>query len=73
MCSVSGVLFSPFFYAFLLIDVVLSFPMLKAILQSVTHNLQQVILNIFKKNFFLAYFNNNDDFGSCLFVHRSCI
>jgi len=29
-----------------LIDVVLSFPMLKAILQSVTHNLQQLILTI---------------------------
>ncbi|CAD5230370.1 unnamed protein product [Bursaphelenchus xylophilus] len=41
-----GVAFSPFFYAFLLIDVVLSFPMLKAILQSVTHNLQQLILTI---------------------------
>uniref|UniRef100_A0A914H250 Ryanodine receptor n=1 Tax=Globodera rostochiensis TaxID=31243 RepID=A0A914H250_GLORO len=46
LCSASGVLFSPFFYAFLLIDVVLSFPMLKAILQSVTHNLQQLILTI---------------------------
>ena len=29
-----------------MIDVVLSFPMLKAILQSVTHNLQQLILTI---------------------------
>ncbi|KAI6242082.1 Ryanodine receptor 1 [Aphelenchoides fujianensis] len=46
VCSVCGVIFSPFFYAFLLIDVVLSFPMLKAILQSVTHNLQQLILTI---------------------------
>lgn len=45
-CSTCGVVFSPFFYAFLLIDVVLSFPMLKAILQSVTHNLQQLILTI---------------------------
>lgn len=43
ICSTCGVLFSPFFYAFLLIDVVLSFPMLKAILQSVTHNLQQLV------------------------------
>jgi ryanodine receptor 2 len=40
--SACGVFISPFFYAFHLIDVVLSFPMLKAILQSVTHNLQQV-------------------------------
>lgn len=46
LCSVLGVFLSPFFYAFLLIDVVLSFPMLKAILQSVTHNLQQLILTI---------------------------
>ncbi|KAI6237110.1 hypothetical protein M3Y95_00230500 [Aphelenchoides besseyi] len=46
LCSACGVIFSPFFYAFLLIDVVLSFPMLKAILQSVTHNLQQLILTI---------------------------
>ncbi|TKR86989.1 hypothetical protein L596_011474 [Steinernema carpocapsae] len=46
LCSVCGVFFSPFFYAFHLIDVVLSFPMLKAILQSVTHNLQQLILTI---------------------------
>jgi len=46
LCSVCGVIFSPFFYAFHLIDVVLSFPMLKAILQSVTHNLQQLILTI---------------------------
>ena len=42
VCSACGVFISPFFYAFHLIDVVLSFPMLKAILQSVTHNLQQV-------------------------------
>uniref|UniRef100_A0A0N4ZPH7 Ryanodine receptor 44F n=1 Tax=Parastrongyloides trichosuri TaxID=131310 RepID=A0A0N4ZPH7_PARTI len=46
ICSTCGVVFSPFFYAFHLIDVVLSFPMLKAILQSVTHNLQQLILTI---------------------------
>ncbi|VDO29597.1 unnamed protein product [Onchocerca flexuosa] len=46
LCSALGVLVSPFFYAFHLIDVVLSFPMLKAILQSVTHNLQQLILTI---------------------------
>ncbi|KAF7623367.1 hypothetical protein Mgra_00010293, partial [Meloidogyne graminicola] len=46
ICSLLGVFISPFFYAFLLIDVVLSFPMLKAILQSVTHNLQQLILTI---------------------------
>ncbi|VDM37968.1 unnamed protein product [Toxocara canis] len=45
-CSAAGVFWSPFFYAFHLIDVVLSFPMLKAILQSVTHNLQQLILTI---------------------------
>lgn len=46
ICSTCGVVISPFFYAFHLIDVVLSFPMLKAILQSVTHNLQQLILTI---------------------------
>ncbi|CAG9530378.1 unnamed protein product [Cercopithifilaria johnstoni] len=46
LCSALGVFISPFFYAFHLIDVVLSFPMLKAILQSVTHNLQQLILTI---------------------------
>ncbi|ULT90420.1 hypothetical protein L3Y34_008632 [Caenorhabditis briggsae] len=46
LCSACGVFLSPFFYAFHLIDVVLSFPMLKAILQSVTHNLQQLILTI---------------------------
>uniref|UniRef100_A0A183FE63 Ion_trans domain-containing protein n=1 Tax=Heligmosomoides polygyrus TaxID=6339 RepID=A0A183FE63_HELPZ len=46
LCSACGVIISPFFYAFHLIDVVLSFPMLKAILQSVTHNLQQLILTI---------------------------
>ena len=46
LCSICGVVFSPFFYAFHLIDIVLSFPMLKAILQSVTHNLQQLILTI---------------------------
>ncbi|KJH53393.1 EF hand [Dictyocaulus viviparus] len=46
LCSACGVFISPFFYAFHLIDVVLSFPMLKAILQSVTHNLQQLILTI---------------------------
>ncbi|KAK6101668.1 RIH domain family protein [Brugia pahangi] len=46
LCSALGVFVSPFFYAFHLIDVVLSFPMLKAILQSVTHNLQQLILTI---------------------------
>ncbi|CAJ0957143.1 unnamed protein product, partial [Mesorhabditis belari] len=46
LCSAFGVFSSPFFYAFHLIDVVLSFPMLKAILQSVTHNLQQLILTI---------------------------
>ncbi|KAK0411652.1 hypothetical protein QR680_005766 [Steinernema hermaphroditum] len=46
LCSICGVFLSPFFYAFHLIDVVLSFPMLKAILQSVTHNLQQLILTI---------------------------
>ncbi|CAB3399073.1 unnamed protein product [Caenorhabditis bovis] len=46
LCSACGVFSSPFFYAFHLIDVVLSFPMLKAILQSVTHNLQQLILTI---------------------------
>uniref|UniRef100_A0A7E4VXK5 EF-hand domain-containing protein n=1 Tax=Panagrellus redivivus TaxID=6233 RepID=A0A7E4VXK5_PANRE len=46
MCSACGVFISPFFYAFHLIDVVLSFPMLKAILQSVTHNLQQLILTV---------------------------
>ncbi len=40
--SICGVVYSRFFYAFHLIDVVLSFPMLKAILQSVTHNLKQV-------------------------------
>jgi hypothetical protein len=42
VASLSGVFISPFFYAGCLIDVVLSFPMLKAILQSVTHNLSQV-------------------------------
>lgn len=46
LCSALGVFISPFFYAFHLIDVVLSFPMLKAILQSVTHNLQQVIISL---------------------------
>ncbi len=46
ICSMLGVIYSPFFYAFHLIDVVLSFPMLKAILQSVTHNLKQVRLLI---------------------------
>ena len=55
--SLAGVFISPFFYAgecsnalitafemftVHLIDLVLSFPMLKAILQSVTHNLSQV-------------------------------
>ncbi|GMS80970.1 hypothetical protein PENTCL1PPCAC_3145, partial [Pristionchus entomophagus] len=44
--SALGVFVSPFFYAVHLIDVVLSFPMLKAILQSVTHNLKQLILTI---------------------------
>jgi ryanodine receptor 2 len=46
VASLSGVFISPFFYAGCLIDVVLSFPMLKAILQSVTHNLSQLILTI---------------------------
>uniref|UniRef100_A0A0N5AR96 Ryanodine receptor n=1 Tax=Syphacia muris TaxID=451379 RepID=A0A0N5AR96_9BILA len=46
VASACGVFVSPFFYAFHLIDVVLSFPMLKAILQSVTHNLQQVFIII---------------------------
>ncbi|GMR59737.1 hypothetical protein PMAYCL1PPCAC_29932, partial [Pristionchus mayeri] len=44
--SALGVFVSPFFYAVHLVDVVLSFPMLKAILQSVTHNLKQLILTI---------------------------
>ncbi|KAK6015674.1 hypothetical protein OSTOST_18875 [Ostertagia ostertagi] len=47
LCSACGVFISPFFYAFHLIDDrCRSFPMLKAILQSVTHNLQQLILTI---------------------------
>jgi len=44
--SLSGVFLSPFFFAVHLVDLVLSFPMLKAILQSVTHNLSQLILTI---------------------------
>lgn len=46
LASLFGVFYSPFFYAFHLIDVVLSFPMLKAIISSVTHNLSQLILTI---------------------------
>nr|CAD2195338.1 unnamed protein product [Meloidogyne enterolobii] len=75
LCSVLGVFISPFFYAFLLIDVVLSFPMLKAILQSVTHNLQQLILTIMMTlvvvylytvvafNFFRKFYVQEEDGG----------
>uniref|UniRef100_A0A158P902 Ryanodine receptor 44F n=1 Tax=Angiostrongylus cantonensis TaxID=6313 RepID=A0A158P902_ANGCA len=47
LCSACGVFISPFFYAFHLIDVVLSFPMLKAILQSLILTIMMTLVVVY--------------------------